>query len=115
MTSYDEDLLRSLAKVCNLVSLKFLPISIPLMTAYCDAPGEVNRGDVCVFRGDYHVVYMLVKNDYIDNKISYRLLRGWISNSYFKDRILQKKIALFEQPQDTTIAVSNGWLRDAPG
>ena len=38
------------------------------MTAYCDAPGEENSGDVCVFRGGYHVVYILVKNDYIDTK-----------------------------------------------
>ena len=60
------------------------------LSAYCVAPGDVLSGDVCVFTGDYHVVYILVKNDYIDNKISYRLLRGWISNSYFKDRILKE-------------------------
>lgn len=89
MTSYEDDLLRSLAKVYNLAFIS-LPISIPLMTAYFDAPGEENSGDVCVFRGDYDIVYILVKNDYIDNRISYRLLRGWISKSYVKDRILKE-------------------------
>ena len=59
------------------------------MTAYCDTPGEVNSGDVGVLRGDYYVLYMLVKNDYIDKRISYRFLCGWISNSYVKDRILK--------------------------
>ena len=75
MTSYDEDLRRSLAKVYSLASIKFLPVSIPLMTAYGDTQGTVDSGDVCVLRGDYHVVYMLVKNDDIDNRISYRLLQ----------------------------------------
>ena len=78
------------------------------LSAYCVAPGDVLSGDVCVFRGDYHVVYILVKNDYIDNKISYRLLRDWILNSYVKDRILKENCFKFEQPQDTTIAVSTG-------
>ena len=89
MTSYEEDLLRSLAKVYNLASIKSAHI-YSFDAAYCDTPGEVNSGDVCVLRGDYHVLYMLVKNDYIDNRISYRLLRGWISNSYVKDRILKE-------------------------
>ena len=39
-----DKLLSSLAKVCNLAFMKFLSISILLMTAYCDAPGEVNSG-----------------------------------------------------------------------
>ena len=117
MTSYEEDLLRSLAKLSNLASMKFLSLSIPLMTAYCDAPGEVNSGDVWVFRGDYHVVYILVKNDYIDNKISYRLLRGWISTATSKIGS-QKKIAFnlnnhkMRKWQCQRLVVRYAWLRE---